>query len=231
MAIFKRIDPRISHYDHFVVHCTATKVSQKNIDAKWVDKAHKKRGWSGCGYHAVITREGKLQMHDDGFPTRAVDQKGAHVGGCGNGWNKRSFGATLAGGLDRAGNPEDNFTKRQFRTLARLIRDFLKSHEDPDSVTILGHRDLIRLTNSSPKACPCFDVGDFLIKYTINDDEDADTAIDDTSPLLIPEVYTVKTGDSLWKISNTLGISIPVLKSLNNLTDDKIQPGQELKLS
>ena len=42
MAIFKQIDPRISHYDHFIVHCTATKVSQKNIDAKWVDKAHKK---------------------------------------------------------------------------------------------------------------------------------------------------------------------------------------------
>jgi len=33
MPIFKQIDPRISHYDHFIVHCTATKVSQKNIDA------------------------------------------------------------------------------------------------------------------------------------------------------------------------------------------------------
>ncbi len=58
MAIFKQIDPRISHFDHFVVHCTATKPGQKNIDAKWVDRLHKKRGWSGCGYHAVITREG-----------------------------------------------------------------------------------------------------------------------------------------------------------------------------
>ncbi len=129
MAIFKQIDPRISHYDHFIVHCTATKASQKNIDARWVDKVHKKRGWSGCGYHAVITREGELQMYDEDFPTRLVDQKGAHVGGCGPGWNKRSFGVTLAGGLDDDNNPENNFTKKQFRTLTRLIKAFLKSHE------------------------------------------------------------------------------------------------------
>lgn len=229
MSIFKQIDPRISHYDHFIVHCTATKLSQNNIDAKWVDKAHKKRGWSGCGYHAVITREGELQMFDAGFPTRAVDQKGAHVGGCGPGWNKRSFGVTLAGGLDNSGNPENNFTKKQYRTLARLIKAFLKSHEKPDSVTIMGHRDLIRLTHSSPKACPCFDVAQYLVEYKIHDDEDADTD-DSTSPLALPPGYTVKSGDSLWKISNTFGISITDLKSINNLSGDVIKPGQELKL-
>lgn len=231
MAIFKKIDPRISHYDHFIVHCTATKVSQKQVDAKWVDKLHKKKGWSGCGYHAVINREGQLQMFDDGFPTRPVEQKGAHVGGCGAGWNKRSFGATLAGGLDEAGRPENNFTKKQFRTLVRLINAFLKSHENPDNVNIMGHRDLIRLTNASPKACPCFDVSQFLVDYKINQDEDADTIQDDSSPLALPEQYTVKRGDSLWKIANTLGISVSKLKAVNSLQGDVIQPGQILKLS
>lgn len=229
MAIFKQIDPRISHYDHIIVHCTATRVSQKNIDARWVDKVHKKRGWSGCGYHAVITREGKLQMFDNGFLTRPVDQKGAHVGGCGPGWNKRSFGVTLAGGLDDSDNPENNFTKKQFRTLARLIKAFLKSHESPDNVTIMGHRDLIRFTHSSPKACPCFNVAQFLVDYKIHDDEDAVSDVA-SSPLAIPPVYTVKSGDSLWKISNTFGIDIADLKSINNLTIDVIQPGQELRL-
>jgi N-acetylmuramoyl-L-alanine amidase len=230
VAIFKQIDPRISLYDHFIVHCTATKISQKNIDARWVDKVHKQRGWSGCGYHAVITREGELQMFDEGFPTRPVDQKGAHVGGCGPGWNKRSFGVTLAGGLDSNGSPENNFTKKQFRTLTRLIKAFLKSHEDPDRVTIMGHRDLIRLTHSSPKACPCFDVAEFLVDYKIHDDEDA-VSDDSASPLAIPPVYTVKSGDSLWKISNTFGINVSDLKAINNLTSDVIQPGQELKLA
>lgn len=230
MAIFKQIDPRISVYDHFIVHCTATKVSQKNIDAKWVDRVHKKRGWSGCGYHAVITRKGKLQMADEGFPTRPVGQKGAHVGGCGPGWNKRSFGVTLAGGLDEAGRPENNFTKSQFRTLVRLIKAFLKSHEHADTIIIMGHRDLIRLTNSSPKACPCFDVAQFLLDYKIHDDEDADTRDTAGSPLAIPATYTVKAGDSLWKISSTLGISMAALKMANDLVSDVIQPGQILKL-
>lgn len=231
MAIFKKIDPRITQYDHLIVHCTATKVSQKNIDSSWVDKEHKKRGWSGCGYHAVITREGKLEMFDQGFPTRPVDQKGAHVGGCGPGWNNRSFGVTLAGGLDENGRAQDNFTRKQYLTLARLIREFLASHETPDKVTILGHRDLIRLTGAPAKACPCFDVASFLVEYKIHDDEDAASAQNDNSPLLIPASYKVKAGDSLWKISRTLGVPVATIKSLNALTGDTIQPGQELKIT
>ena len=231
MAIFKKIDPRITQYDHLIVHCTATKVSQKNIDAKWVDKVHKKRGWSGCGYHAIITREGRLEMYDGGFPARPIDQKGAHVGGCGAGWNKRSFGVSLAGGLDANGQPEDNFTKKQYQTLARLLREFLASHENPERVKIMGHRDLIRVTGASAKACPCFDVAEFLVVYKIHDDEDAGTLHDTTSPLLIPDSYQVKKGDSLWKISSTLGVSIATLKSLNGLQSDVIQPGQVLKLA
>lgn len=231
MAIFKQIDPRISHFDHFIVHCTATKPSQKNIDAKWVDRLHRKRGWSGCGYHAVITREGQLQMFDDGFPTRPVDQKGAHVGGCGAGWNKRSFGVTLAGGLDQAGKPENNFSKKQFRTLVRLIRAFLKSHDTPELVNIMGHRDLIRQTGASPKACPCFDVADFLVEYKINVDEDALISEQESSPLLLPETYTVKPGDSLWKIAKTYGVTVSHLRALNGLQGDVLQPGQELKLA
>lgn len=229
MAIFKSIDPRISHYDHFIVHCTATKSSQNDVDAEWVDRVHKDKGWSGCGYHAVITREGVLQMFDVGYPARPIDQKGAHVGGCGPGWNKRSFGATMAGGLDSDGAPENNFTKKQFRTLTRLIKAFLKSHDNPDNVTIMGHRDLIRLTRSSPKACPCFDVAQFLVDYKIHDDEDV-LMEDIQSPLTLPQTYTVKAGDSLWKISVTLGVTVSDLKSINGLTDDVIHTGQELRL-
>jgi len=229
MTLFKKFDPRLSVYDHFVVHCTATKASQKDVDAAWVDKAHKQRGWSGCGYHAVITRSGKLQMHDKGFPTRAVGSKGAHVGGCGAGWNRRSFGVTLAGGLDRAGQPQDNFTKPQYRSLVGLINAFLEAHENPQAVTILGHRDLIRLTNAAPKACPCFDVARFLIDYDINTDEDANTDADD-SPLLIPALYTVKSGDSLWKIAHHYGVPLARLKAFNQLQSDVIHKGQQLRL-
>ena len=230
MAIFKLIDPRISRFDHFIVHCTATKVSQTNIDAKAVDKMHKNKSWSGCGYHAIIPRDGSLQMFDDGFPTRPLEKTGAHVGGCGPGWNTRSFGVSLAGGVDEANRPENNFTKKQFQTLKRLIKAFLKSHDNPDSVIIIGHRDLIRQTNASPKACPCFDVASYLVEYKIHQEEDAADVMEQDSILSLPSEYTVKRGDSLWKISNTLGASISSIKVLNNLASNTLQPGQILKI-
>lgn len=44
-------------------------------------------------------------------------------------------------------------------------------------------------------------------------------------------IYTVKTGDSLWRISAVAGMSLDELRALNNLgPDDVITPGQELLL-
>jgi peptidoglycan DL-endopeptidase LytE len=43
--------------------------------------------------------------------------------------------------------------------------------------------------------------------------------------------YVVKTGDTLWGISKSYGMSISGLKSLNGLNSDVIYPGQRLKVS
>ena len=43
--------------------------------------------------------------------------------------------------------------------------------------------------------------------------------------------YTVKKGDTLFRIARTHGLSVDDLKRLNNLTDNTIQPGQELVIS
>lgn len=42
------------------------------------------------------------------------------------------------------------------------------------------------------------------------------------------EIYTVKKGDSLWKISKEYNITIPELEKINNLSDLKLQINQKL---
>ena len=44
-----------------------------------------------------------------------------------------------------------------------------------------------------------------------------------------PDSYVVKRGDTLWDISRKFeGLTIEKLKSLNNLSSNKLQPGQKL---
>lgn len=151
--------------DTIVVHCSATPYG-KDYSAADIDRWHRARGWLMCGYHFVIRLDGTIESAAKGNRTRPLEKAGAHVGGCGAGWNKRSIGICLIGGLDENGDAkEDGFNDEQYQALYSLLLELDLDYPDCD---ILGHRDLIELTNSSPKACPCFDVKPWLAKQDEN---------------------------------------------------------------
>lgn len=135
-----------------IVHCSATKPTA-DIGASAIDRWHKDRGWSGIGYHNVIRRNGWVENGRD------MSQKGAHV----KGFNSRSIGVCLIGGVDKSGRAENNFTDEQFHSLRLYLDWVLKMFPGAE---LLGHRDLSPDLNGDGiidswefmKECPCFDV-------------------------------------------------------------------------
>lgn len=141
--------------EYIVVHASATKPGM-NVDAAWIDREHRKRGFRKIGYHLFIRRDGVTELGRD------IGSPGAHV----SGYNHNSVGICMAGGINDNGQPEDNFTDDQKLELARTLLVLRKMFP---KAKIVGHRDLSpdlngdgRITpNEFMKSCPCFDVRDF----------------------------------------------------------------------
>jgi len=124
--------------DKIIVHCSATKEGQE-IKAETIDQWHKQRGWSGIGYHYVISLDGRIEYG------REITRQGAHV----KGHNKGSIGICYIGGLDELLKPKDTRTPEQKESLLLIIRALKKMHPN---ATIHGHNEFAN------KACPCFNV-------------------------------------------------------------------------
>ena len=142
--------------DSIIVHCSATKAGQDFTVAD-IDHWHRQRGFNGIGYHYVIRLDGKLEKGRD------VALAGAHC----KGWNERSVGICYIGGLDENGRPADTRTNAQKRVLYQIIIDLQREY---NILQVLGHRDTSPDLNGDGviepyeyvKACPCFDVKEFL---------------------------------------------------------------------
>lgn len=121
-----------------IIHCSAVRPNQTS-SAKEIDLWHRKRGWSGIGYHYVVRRDGTIET---GRPEAKV---GAH---CLN-HNKYSIGVCYEGGLDADGKPADTRTDEQKVALLRLLRELKNRY--PRALITSHH------TFDTRKACPCFE--------------------------------------------------------------------------
>lgn len=120
-----------------IIHCSAVRPSQTS-SAQQIDFWHRKRGWSGIGYHYVVQRDGTVER---GRPEAKV---GAH---CLN-HNRHSIGVCYEGGLDAQGRPADTRTEAQKCALISLVRELKGRY--PRAIVVSHH------TFDPRKACPCF---------------------------------------------------------------------------
>lgn len=124
--------------NEIIVHCSATKPSQK-VTVADITRWHQQRGWRTIGYHYVIYQDGSVH------PGRKEAEVGAHV----SGRNAKSLGVCYIGGLDdKTGKPKDTRTEAQKQSLLELL--IALKHKYP-TATIHGHNEF------AAKACPCFD--------------------------------------------------------------------------
>lgn len=125
--------------DLIVIHCSATRPTV-SFGMEQLVACHRARGFSGCGYHFYITRDGRLHFG------RSEALPGAHA----RGYNRNSIGVCYEGGLDDSGRPADTRTPAQRLAMLALLQSL---RVDYPQARIVGHRDLPGVA----KACPCFD--------------------------------------------------------------------------
>ena len=121
-----------------IIHCSATPEGI-DISAATIDKWHRDRGWSGIGYHYVVSLNGNIEYG------RPIDKQGAHV----KNHNKGSIGICYIGGLDEHLDPKDTRTIEQKESLLDLIKTLKRLNPE---ATVHGHNEF------AAKACPCLDV-------------------------------------------------------------------------
>lgn len=126
-----------------ILHCSATREG-KAFSVSDIDRWHRERGWKGCGYHYVITLDGKVEQ---GRPEQVA---GAHC----TGRNNESIGVCYIGGCDMVGKSKDTRTPEQKKAMVTLVRQLMQTHG-------IGIDDVRCHNEFSTKACPSFSIEKF----------------------------------------------------------------------
>ena len=107
---------------------------------------------------------------------------------------------------------ENIYTVQSGDTIYAIARRF--------NVTVNDIKSLNNLTSNS------LSIGQKLLIPTTNIQENGETPIEDN-----PNIYTVKSGDSLYSIARNFNTTVNQIKSLNNLTSNNLSIGQRLLIT
>ena len=162
---------------YIVIHCSQTRPSQKDVDAKWIDRVHRERGWTMIGYGKVIKRDGTVEQG------RADNAVQAHV----KGYNHTAYGLCLIGGATEEDwtKPEDNFNAEQWESLKKVLGELVLKYPE---ARIVGHYEL-----DESKTCPNFNVREYLLhedvpNYKFQDGLTTEADIAELEPDDFPEI-------------------------------------------
>lgn len=142
-----------------MIHCSASR-EDKDYTFNQLLKDHKSRGFTTCGYHFFIRKDGTVHYG------RPLHIKGAHAAP----YNTNSIGICYEGGCDSKRRAKDTRTEKQKEVILELILEVLTAIKsaggDPRKVKIVGHRDLSPDLDGDGivepaewiKQCPSFEV-------------------------------------------------------------------------
>jgi len=133
--------------NEIILHCTDTEAG-KDYTVEEIERWHIQRGFTEIGYHYIIHPNGEISQGRD------INKIGAHC----KGHNAHSIGIAYIGGR-RDGKPADTRTPDQVSAMDRLILTLVEAYPIK---RVTGHN------NYSNKACPCFNVQEYLGKYCTN---------------------------------------------------------------
>lgn len=138
---------------NIVIHCTATQshTTVEAIQNNWRKPVSQGgNGWKSPGYHYIISANGGVkQLAPESSVTNGVKDH-----------NATSIHLSYIGGVDTDNKtPKDTRTPEQLVAMIKLVKQLRARYPN---AKILGHRDF-----GVPKACPSFDVAEWLKKVGI----------------------------------------------------------------
>lgn len=164
-----------------VIHWTATFMDQ-DIGSEEVHQWHLARGFSGCGYHYIIRRDGRLQRG------RPIGKTGAHARE--NGHNNKSIGISLAGGYTCVSGTsgyqnlvgKESFTTEQNKAMNEFLATFYKVFPGGQA---FGHSD----TDPGNKIDPGFSVPSYVASVFNKNNITTGTS----APLTVAQISTARS--------------------------------------
>lgn len=146
---------------YLIIHCTATPQGRE-VTSDEIRRWHTApvseggRGWRQVGYADMIHLDGMIENLVPYNENNVVENFEITNGAAG--YNDCSRHVVLVGGCNASGMPDNTFTELQFAALAAYVADFMRKHPD---ARVIGHNEI------AAKACPCFDVQEFLKTYAL----------------------------------------------------------------